>query len=164
MPLEANASDVSGREKLQRLGFGANFADVVVDDANHWFKDRAKRAKRDVCVCVCVCFCFFTKGSVSKVGADPSINTGWFPCWETRGNGMWVFTNKLCLKNLGGFLVVCLERDVGLYPKGSVSKIWAETSTWWFPCGWEPQKLLKKGHAKAGNSVVCHIKFDPRCP
>ncbi|CAJ1378910.1 unnamed protein product [Effrenium voratum] len=41
--VEANASDVSGREKLQRLGFGANFADVVVDDANHWFKDQIAR-------------------------------------------------------------------------------------------------------------------------
>ena len=33
---EANASDVSGREKLERMGFDR--FEVVVDDANHWAK------------------------------------------------------------------------------------------------------------------------------
>jgi hypothetical protein len=33
---QANASDVSGRQKLERLGFDR--FDVVVDDANHWAK------------------------------------------------------------------------------------------------------------------------------
>ena len=33
---QANASDVSGRQKLERLGFDG--FDVVVDDANHWAK------------------------------------------------------------------------------------------------------------------------------
>ncbi|CAL1173744.1 unnamed protein product [Cladocopium goreaui] len=39
--LEANASDVSGRQKLERLGFDR--FDVVVDDANHWAKDQIAR-------------------------------------------------------------------------------------------------------------------------
>ncbi|CAK9043151.1 unnamed protein product [Durusdinium trenchii] len=37
--LEANASDASGRRKLQRLGW--EHFDLIVDDANHWHKVRA---------------------------------------------------------------------------------------------------------------------------
>ena len=36
---EANASDASGRRKLQRLGW--EHFDLIVDDANHWHKVRA---------------------------------------------------------------------------------------------------------------------------
>lgn len=39
--LEANASDASGRRKLQRLGW--EHFDLIVDDANHWHKDQIAR-------------------------------------------------------------------------------------------------------------------------
>jgi len=41
--LEANATDMSVVERLRAVGIGRGFADVIVDDANHWAKDQIAR-------------------------------------------------------------------------------------------------------------------------
>ncbi|CAK0912163.1 unnamed protein product, partial [Prorocentrum cordatum] len=41
--VQANASSASVLDRLREAGFDAGFADVVVDDANHWAKDQIAR-------------------------------------------------------------------------------------------------------------------------